>query len=96
MILNFAETLSRKAFEPKDSKSIAVLGLDPSEPEQHRAAQETVTVSHDDDHDHNDDDDDEAPETITKEIARERVKRLDLEAANALKKYCYHIFTFSE
>lgn len=88
MILNFAKTVSRKASESKNSKSIAVLGLDPSKPEQHGAAQETVTVNYDDD--------DEAPETITKEIARERVKRLNIEAANASKKYFYHNFTFSD
>ena len=78
--------MNSKSFESR-SKPIAVLGLDPSESEQYRAAQETVSVSGDDD---------EAPETITKETAREQVKRLDIETAKASKKYCHQILTFSE
>ena len=79
--------MTREALESRDSKPIAVLGLDISESQQYRAVQETVAFS---------DDNDEAPETITKEIAREQLKRLDSEAAKASKKYYIQVPVASE
>ena len=57
-----------------------MLGLGSEEQDQYGAAKEAVTLN---------ESDDEAPETITKESAKEQVKRLDVEAAKASHRYCY-------
>ena len=56
-----------------------MLGLEDEKLERNAAANEAVIAS---------ESDDEAPEAITKQSAKEHIKRLDLEAANASKRYC--------
>ena len=77
-VFNVTNLLSSEILETGTIKPFAVLGLDSCEIERRGTIEEAAAASGSDD---------EAPETITKQSAKEHIKRLDLEATNASKRY---------